>query len=145
MPIGNFNKLNKFGEQLWNGVNNVNAIAQTITPLISAASGVPFLDTIVDAFGSIVNGANEIMATNAMNREIKKWNAQNEKEVAELNEFSRQQAKEQRDRKAAQEKAEFDYFHRKYDAKPMTQAQKDLANSFTPEDRKHLENIKMRK
>jgi hypothetical protein len=143
MPIGEYNKINKFGEQLWNGVNGVNDVVQTVAPLISEYTGsIPVVDTIVNSFGSIVNGVNEILTVNAVNKQIKEWNKQNEKEVAELNKIARQQAKEQREKKETQEREEHEYYRQKYGAKPMTQAQKDLASKFTSKDREHLENMK---
>jgi hypothetical protein len=49
--VGTFDKLRKYGNLAWNGISNVNAVAQTVAPLISEVSGIPIVGTVVNAFG----------------------------------------------------------------------------------------------
>jgi heme/copper-type cytochrome/quinol oxidase subunit 1 len=138
--VGVYDKIKKFGNQLWDGVNTGLNVAQTVTPIISAVSGLPVIDTVANAFGSIVNGVNEIMTTNAINKEIKKWNKQNEQEVKELNEYAKWEADENEKQRKKKENQELDYYKSKMVKLPIhTQEEIDAQNhKYTTKNRERL-------
>jgi hypothetical protein len=138
--VGIYNKISKFGENLWNEVN----LASSLAPLKTSNIDIPVVNTVVDAFGSIVNGVNEIMATNAINKEIKKWNKQNEEKVKELNEYAKGEANEAENQRKKKEKAELDYYKNKM-VKLTVLTQEQINNQNKKYTQKEREKLQSRK
>jgi hypothetical protein len=134
--VGLANKINKFGNKLWEGTLTGLNLAQNFTPFLDAAGPAgTAVGTAINSLGSLFNGINEAMQVHAINKYIKEDNERVSKEVDEDNKRIHQEYLEAKNKRDREEKLIRENYLKKLEksAPHFTQEEIDAHNQkYTP-------------